>query len=265
MNDRPVVPALLSVKGASKVFDGFRAVDNVSFDVFEGSITALIGPNGAGKSTLFNLITGKLAPSAGSILYQGRDITKESPEKRVRAGFGRTFQRTSIFPNMSLADNLRTALIAGRGVWALLGSAQSRFQIETVALLTRFGLQDKAGREAGTLSHGDQKNLELAMTLAQQPKVLLLDEPLAGMSPVETRQAVDTIVKEVRERGITLFFTEHDIDVVFSIADHIIVLDKGGVVASGTPQAIMQDAKVKAVYLGVDDVVQAAAEESLDA
>jgi branched-chain amino acid transport system ATP-binding protein len=245
-------PPLIRVESASMVFSGFRAVDDVSLDIAAGSITALIGPNGAGKSTLFNLITGKLAPTAGKVYYQGRDITRQSAESRVRAGFGRTFQRTSVFPNFSLRDNLRIAFVAQKGLWSMFGSAQRRFNAEVDELLERFGLADRAQREAGTLSHGDQKHLELAMALAQKPAVLLLDEPLAGMSPVETQQAVVTIVKEVRGRGITLFFTEHDIDVVFSIADEIIVLDKGKVVAGGPPALIMEDPDVKAVYLGAD-------------
>ena len=245
---------LISVRNASKVFSGFRAVDDVTFDVAAGSITAVIGPNGAGKSTLFNLITGKLAPTTGAILYKGADITRIGPEDRVRAGFGRTFQRTSIFQGLSVADNLRASFIAGHGAtWSLFSSAARQFNPQINALLARFTLADKVQVEAGTLAHGDQKQLELAMALAQSPDVLLLDEPLAGMSPNETRQSVLTIVKEVRERGITLLFTEHDIDVVFSIADSIVVLDKGQVVAIGDPLTIRADARVKAVYLGAAD------------
>lgn len=242
---------LISVQHASKVFSGFRAVHDVSFDVAAGSITAVIGPNGAGKSTLFNLIAGKLAPTTGAISYKGDDITRLSAEDRVRNGFGRTFQRTSVFQGLSVADNLRTAFISSKGAtWSFFASAVKQFNPEINELLARFSLTEKAGVDAGTLSHGDQKQLELAMALAQSPDVLLLDEPLAGMSPSETRHSVRTIVKEVRNRGITLLFTEHDIDVVFAIADTIVVLDKGQVVAIGDPEAIRVNARVKSVYLG---------------
>ena len=244
---------LIEIAGVSKTFAGFKALSDVSFSIPEGKITAVIGPNGAGKSTLFNLITGKLAPSSGSIRVRGDEITAQSPELRVRAGFGRTFQRTSVFNEMTVRENLRTAFLCqGRHVWSFWRPAVAAFSAEVEALASRFELGAAIDRQTKTLSHGDQKQVELAMAIAQSPAILLLDEPLAGMSPIETRTAVARIVEEVRDRGITLLFTEHDIDVVFEIADVIVVLDKGRLIASGPAAEIRDDPKVQAVYLGHD-------------
>jgi ABC-type branched-subunit amino acid transport system ATPase component len=249
---------LIEIEGLSKTFSGFKALSDVGFAIPEGKITAVIGPNGAGKSTLFNLITGKLVPTSGAIRLRGRDITTLPPEARVRSGFGRTFQRTSVFGEMSVRENLRTALLCqGSHVWSFWRAATAFFESDVQALASRFELSDALDLQAKTMSHGDQKQLELAMAVAQTPKVLLLDEPLAGMSPVETRTAVAAIVDEVRQRGITLLFTEHDIDVVFEIADVIVVLDKGRLIASGPAAQIRSDARVQAVYLGQSDALEA--------
>lgn len=246
--------ALIEIAGLSKTFAGFKALTDVTFTIPEGKITAVIGPNGAGKSTLFNLITGKLVPTGGTIKIRGNEISAQTPEARVRAGFGRTFQRTSVFGELSVRENLRASLLCrGRNVWSFWRPATSVFGAEVEALASRFALSDALDKETRTLSHGDQKQVELAMAVAQSPGVLLLDEPLAGMSPVETRTAVSRIVEEVRERGITLLFTEHDIDVVFEIADIIVVLDKGLLIASGPAAQIRDDPQVQAVYLGHDD------------
>jgi branched-chain amino acid transport system ATP-binding protein len=242
---------MLEVRGLSKSFSGFRAVTDVHLAVAEGEIAAVIGPNGAGKSTLFNLITGHLRPTAGQVFVDGRDVTGVAPYRICSMGLGRSFQRTNIFPKLSVRDNVQAALLAHRGqgpnFWSSAGSL-CRDEAET--LLASIGLASQADAIAGTLSYGNQKQLELGIALASDPKILLLDEPTAGMSASETHETMALIGRIARERKLTLLFTEHDMAVVFSIAQQVAVMHQGRIIADGSPAAVRADAEVRRVYLG---------------
>jgi len=242
---------LLEVRDLRKSFDGFLALSGVSFSVLPGSISAIIGPNGAGKTTLFNLITGHLRPDSGSVSFKGREITGIAPHDLCRLGMGRSFQRTNIFPRLTVFQNIQAAFLCHRGRgWNLLARVDRLYRDETEALLVSVGLLDKAGEVAGFLSHGNQKQLELGITLALEPEILLLDEPTAGMSAQETRESIRLIERIARERGLTLLFTEHDMEVVFAIAHRITVLHQGEVIADGTPEEVRAHPEVRRVYLG---------------
>jgi branched-chain amino acid transport system ATP-binding protein len=242
---------VLEVRGLRKSFDGFQAVGGVSFTVPPGSISAIIGPNGAGKTTLFNLITGHLQPDAGQVVFKGRDVTGIAPHDLCRMGMGRSFQRTNIFPRLTVYENIQAAFLSHRGRgWNLLAPVERLYREETEALLEAVGLLDKAGEVAGFLSHGNQKQLELGLALALEPEILLLDEPTAGMSAQETRESIQLIERIARGRRLTLLFTEHDMAVVFSIAQRITVLHQGKVIADGAPDEVRRDPDVRRVYLG---------------
>jgi branched-chain amino acid transport system ATP-binding protein len=242
---------LLDVRDLKKSFDGFQALSGVSFSVPRGSISAIIGPNGAGKTTLFNLITGHVRPDAGSVTFKGRPVTGIAPHDLCRLGMGRSFQRTNIFPRLTVFQNIQAAFLSHRGRgWNLLASVDRLYRDETEALLVSVGLLDKAGEVAGFLSHGNQKQLELGITLALEPEILLLDEPTAGMSAQETRESIQLIERIARERALTLLFTEHDMEVVFAIAHRITVLHQGEVIAEGTPEEVRRHPQVRRVYLG---------------
>lgn len=243
--------ACLEVRDLSKSFGGFKAISDVDFTLRRGTITAIIGPNGAGKSTLFNLVTGHYRPTTGRVVLNGRDITGIAPHRLGALGLGRSFQRTNIFPRLTVFENVQAALMAHWGSGRhLFTAAQPLFRQEAADLLGAVGLADRGHRPAGTLAYGDQKQLELGITLALQPSLLLLDEPTAGMSTRETEHCIDLIRRIVRARGITLLFTEHDLDVVFSISDRILVLQQGRLIADGTPDQVRNDEQVKRVYLG---------------
>jgi branched-chain amino acid transport system ATP-binding protein len=242
---------VLEVRELTKSFDGFVAVSAVSFDVPRGSICAIIGPNGAGKTTLFNLITGHVAADHGRVSLHGRDVTGVPPHELCRIGVGRSFQRTNIFARLTVYENIQAAFLSHRGRgWNLFTPVRDLYRAETDALLASLGLADRAGEVAGFLSHGAQKQLELGLALALEPDVLLLDEPTAGMSATETRETIALVGRLARERGLTLLFTEHDMEVVFSIAQKITVLHQGRVIADGTPAAVRADPEVRRVYLG---------------
>ncbi len=242
---------MLDVRDLRKSFDGFRALSGVSFSVPRGSISAIIGPNGAGKTTLFNLITGHLRPDSGSVSLKNREITGIAPHDLCRLGMGRSFQRTNIFPRLTVFQNIQAAFLSHRGRgWNLLAPVDRFYRDETESLLASVGLMDKAGEVAGFLSHGNQKQLELGITLALEPEILLLDEPTAGMSAQETRESIRLIERIGRERGLTLLFTEHDMEVVFAIAHRITVLHQGEVIADGTPDEVRRHPEVRRVYLG---------------
>jgi branched-chain amino acid transport system ATP-binding protein len=214
-------------------------------------MACIIGPNGAGKSTLFNLITGHLQPTEGRIFFHDRDITGLPPYKICQLGMGRSFQRTNIFPRLSVFDNVQVAvLVHHKKTLNCFTPSKKLVQGETYALLEQVGLVDESQSIGGMLSYGFQKQLELGIALASEPKLLLLDEPTAGMSPQETANAITFIEKIVRERGLTLLFTEHDMDVVFSIAEKITVLHQGQVLAEGTPAEVRSNPEVQRVYLG---------------
>ena len=242
---------MLEVRDVRKAFDGFEAVGGVSLRVTQGRIAAIIGPNGAGKTTLFNLITGHLRPDAGAVLLEGRDITGLPPHDVCRLGMGRSFQRTNIFPRLTVFQNVQAAFISHRGRGLDLWSRVDRlYRDETEALLASLGLLDRAGEMSGFLSHGAQKQLELGIALASEPWLLLLDEPTAGMSAAETRETIQLISRIAGERGLTLLFTEHDMEVVFSIAQQLTVLHQGRVIAEGAPAEVRGDPEVRRVYLG---------------
>ncbi len=242
---------MLEVKGLSKSFGGFRAVSDVNLAVAEGEIAAVIGPNGAGKSTLFNLITGHLQPTAGRVLVGGRDITGVAPFKICSMGMGRSFQRTNIFPKLTVLENVQAALLVHRGQGPNFWSRSERlYRADSEALLDSIGLAHQAQTTAGTLSYGNQKQLELGIALASDPKILLLDEPTAGMSASETHESIALIERIAHERGLTLLFTEHDMAVVFQIAQKIAVLHQGRIIAHGDPATVRADAEVRRVYLG---------------
>ena len=242
---------MLELSGLRKSFSGFVAVSDVSLRIETRHIAAVIGPNGAGKSTLFNLITGHLRPDSGRVLLEERDITGVQPHEACRMGLGRSFQRTNIFPKLTVFQNLQAAFLVhkGRGAnfWA---RSESLYRDEAEALLASIGLRDQANTLGGTLSYGNQKQLELGLALASEPRLLLLDEPTAGMSAGETHDTIRLLERIAGERGLTLLFTEHDMDVVFSIAQKIAVLHQGRLIADGSPQEVRNDPEVRRVYLG---------------
>ncbi len=242
---------MLDVHDLRKAFDGFQAVAGVSLSVARGRVHAIIGPNGAGKTTLFNLITGHLRPDAGRVVFQGRDITGLPPHEVCRLGMGRSFQRTNIFPRLTVFQNVQAAFISHRGRGLDLWRRVDRlYRDEAEAVLASVGLLDQADEVSAFLSHGNQKQLELAIALASEPELLLLDEPTAGMSAAETRETIALVSRITRERGLTLLFTEHDMAVVFSIAEVITVLHQGRVIAEGAPGEVRADPEVRRVYLG---------------
>ena len=242
---------MLEIADLSKSFAGFRAVSEVSLTVDTRQIAAVIGPNGAGKSTLFNLITGHLQPDNGTVRLDGRDITGAPPYRLCSMGIGRSFQRTNIFPNLTVFENLQAAFLVhrgrGRNFWSL---AESFYRDDTAALLASIGLAGQEKTIAGTLSYGNQKQLELGLALASDPQILLLDEPTAGMSAGETQDTIRLLQRIAEERGLTLLFTEHDMEVVFGIAQKIAVLHQGRLIAQGEPDEVRNDPEVRRVYLG---------------
>jgi branched-chain amino acid transport system ATP-binding protein len=243
--------ALLETRGLVKAFGGLRAVDGVDLVVEQGRIHAVIGPNGAGKTTLFNVITGHLRPTAGRVLFRGQDITGWPPHRVARAGLARTFQITNIFPRLTVLESVQVALAAAGGREKdLLSRSDRAFRAEALALLEDVGLLELADEPARTLSHGDQRALEVALALATGPKLLILDEPTAGMSPWETERTVDLIYQVARRRGLTVILCEHDMQVVFKISDWITVMHQGRVIAEGLPDQIRRNETVIQVYLG---------------
>ncbi len=242
---------MLSIKGLWKSFAGFVATRDVHLELNAGETHAIIGPNGAGKTTFFNLITGHLRPDRGTVTFEGKSLVGLAPEKIVRMGIARSFQRINIYPRLTVFENVQVALIAHAGQqWNLFRLGRSMYREETADLLRLVGLTDEAPEIGGELSYGKQKQLELAIALASQPRLLLLDEPTAGMSPQETAEAIAQVRDIVRARGLTLLFTEHDMSVVFGIAERISVLHHGEIIASGTPDEVRNDPEVKRVYLG---------------
>jgi branched-chain amino acid transport system ATP-binding protein len=244
---------LLELEQVSRFFGALRAVNGVSLTVDRHERRALIGPNGAGKTTLFNLITGHLAPSAGRILFGGRPITGLAPHRVARQGISRSFQRNNLFSKLSVLENLRLAAAAdGRGSWNLFGSvgrlAAPLARAREVAAAV--GLAERLDEEVSRLSYGEQRQLEIGVALATRPQLVLLDEPTAGMSPEETQRM--TRLLAALPRDITLLIIEHDMDVVFSLADRITVLHYGEVLVDGAPDAVRADPRVYEVYLGTD-------------
>jgi len=242
---------LLLAEDLQRAFGGVQAVAGVSFAVAAAEIVALIGPNGAGKSTCFNMLNGQLAPDAGRVRLDGRDITGLPPRRAWRLGVGRTFQITATFASMTVRENVQTALFAHhRDIWRRWRRGAALHRTAAEALLDQVGLADQAGRAAGVLAYGDLKRLELAMALASAPRLLLMDEPTAGMAAAERRALMALVRRLASARGLAVLFTEHDMDIVFGTADRILVLDRGRLIAQGDAAAIRADARVRAVYLG---------------
>jgi len=245
---------ILEAQGLEKAFGGVKAVDGVSFAVEAGRLLALIGPNGAGKTTCFNLLNGQLQPDAGRVVLGDRDITGLAPRTVWALGVGRTFQITATFSSMTVRENVQMALLSHHGkAWNIFGRARDAFTDKADALLGQVGIAAQAERACGVLAYGDLKRVELAVALANAPKLLLMDEPTAGMSPRERIALMELTARIAREQSIAVLFTEHDMDVVFAHADRVIVLAEGAMIAEGSPAAVRADARVREVYLGPDD------------
>jgi branched-chain amino acid transport system ATP-binding protein len=244
--------ALVRTERLTKSFGALTAVNDVTIEIEAGSLHSIIGPNGAGKTTFFNLLTGQHTPSSGRILFDGRDIAGTPPHGIAHLGIARSFQRTSIFPTLSILDNVWLAAFARRESWrGLAWRRADRYPAESqraLVTLAEVGLGEKAGQPARELSHGEQRQLELAIALAATPRLLLLDEPAAGLSPDETQKMV-TLVRALKGR-YTIVLIEHKIDVVMTMSDRISVMHFGSVIAEGTPAEIQRNADVRRAYLG---------------
>jgi branched-chain amino acid transport system ATP-binding protein len=253
--------SVLTIEALAKAFGGVRAVDDVSFEVRPAEFLALIGPNGAGKSTCFNMINGQLRPDAGRILIGGRDIVGLPPRAIWRLGVGRTFQIAATFGSMTVVENVQMALISHhRETLSLWRPAASRHRDKALELLGHVGMAEAADRACRELAYGDVKRVELAIALANEPKLLLMDEPTAGMGARERNELIALTKRLVTERGISVLFTEHSMDVVFAFADRIIVLARGRLIAEGDARAIRDDAKVQEVYFGTGKTFERARE-----
>ena len=244
---------LLAVEHLEKSFAGVDAVADVSFVLAPGEVLAMIGPNGAGKSTCFNMLNGQLHPDRGKVFLAGTDITGLPPRVVWRLGVGLSFQVAATFASMTARENVQMALLShARDVWRFFRAATALHREQAEQLLARLGMADQAVRPAAKLAYGDLKRLELAMALASEPTLLLMDEPTAGMAPAERTQLMALVRQLATEKNLAVLFTEHDMDVVFATADRILVLDRGKLIAEGPPAAIRADKKVRAVYLGDD-------------
>jgi branched-chain amino acid transport system ATP-binding protein len=243
--------SFLVVEGLQKSFGGVRAVAGVSFELARGEILALIGPNGAGKSTCFNMLYGLITPDAGTVRLDGRDITAMRPRDIWRLGVGRTFQITATFASMTVVENVQMALISHAGMsFSVRARARTMARGRALELLDLAGMADQADRAASVLAYGDLKRLELAIALAHEPGLLLMDEPTAGMAPAERGALMELVGAIVRERHMATLFTEHDMDIVFGHADRVLVLNRGELIAEGSPDRIRADPRVIEVYLG---------------
>jgi branched-chain amino acid transport system ATP-binding protein len=246
-----VAPPLLSVEGLSKSYGGIHAVCSVSFELQAGEILALIGPNGAGKSTCFDMVNGQNRPDSGCIRLLEEDTTGRKPREIWRLGVGRTFQVTATFPTMTVRENVQVALVSHeRQLFNLIGSTPKFARGEAGRLLELVGMSGYADRPCGELAYGDLKRLELAVALANRPRLLLMDEPTAGMAPRERIDLMRLTARIAREQLIGVLFTEHDMDVVFEHADRILVLNRGTLIAEGSPEQVRGNPQVQAVYLG---------------
>jgi branched-chain amino acid transport system ATP-binding protein len=242
--------SILVAEKLGKSYSGFQAVRNVSFALEAGEMLALIGPNGAGKSTCFAMIDGQLAPTSGRITMFGKSTAGMTPGDIWRLGVGRTFQVAATFASMTVAENVQMALISHHPRRLALRWAARYHLSEAERLLDLVGMADQAQRSCGELAYGDLKRLELAIALANDPKLLLMDEPAAGMAPRERHALMGLTTRIARERTIGVLFTEHDMDVVFGHADRVLVLNRGTLIAEGAPAAVRANAEVRAIYLG---------------
>ena len=242
---------VLQTSALSKRFGGVRAVNGVDLAVPPGDLRAIIGPNGAGKTTLFNLITGDIAHDTGQIYFSGEEVSGLPPNHLCRRGMGRTFQVTSIFRRLTALENVQTAfLIHHQRQFNIFVPARRLYRDEALGMLERVGLREQAAKPSGILAHGDQRRLELAIALASAPRLLLLDEPTAGMAPRERHEIMALVARIAGDTGLTVVFTEHDMDVVFAVAQRITVLHQGTVLAEGAPADVRANGDVQRVYLG---------------
>lgn len=242
---------MLKVQGLKKKFDRFAAVSNANLEIAKGQIIAVIGPNGAGKSTLFKLITGHLKPSGGRILFKGDQISGLPPYKICRKGISLSFQIVNVFNRLTVFDNVQAAVLSRqRKTFKLFASTHHFAMDETSQLLDSVGLSSVADRISGTLSHGEQKVLEIAIALGTSPELLILDEPTAGMSPEETAATITLIKRLNAEMGLTILFCEHDMELVFSIAHEIMVMQQGVTIVQGKPDEVRANKQVQDAYLG---------------
>tara|TARA_Y100000815_G_scaffold243532_1_gene241133 strand:+ start:859 stop:1608 length:750 start_codon:yes stop_codon:yes gene_type:complete len=245
--------ALIECHEVTRRFGGLIAVDNVDMTVEAGETRAIIGPNGAGKTTLFNLLTGVLTASEGQVIFEGRNITSLPVHDIIQRGISRTFQLTHLFPELSVLENVRIAAQARNNRrWYFLGGSQIINDSKATALeaIKKLGLGDRATIQAGMLSHGDQRLLEIAMALSQNPKLLLLDEPTQGLSIEETERAINILKDLLNSTDLTVILVEHDMEVVFRLAEKITVLHRGRVIADGSPETVKADNTVQEAYLG---------------
>lgn len=243
--------AVLEVKNLSKSFDALKAVNDVSFEVRQGELLAMIGPNGAGKSTCFNMLMGQLRPTSGEVYFQNENLVGQATRDIWRKGVGRTFQITGTYSSMTVVENVQMALISHhRRVFSMLPFAHKLYRDEAIALLELVGLEDQAERHCAILAYGDLKRLELAIALCHKPTLLLMDEPTAGMAPTEREKLMQLTADIVRDKNISVLFTEHDMDVVFTHSHRIMVLNRGELIANGTVDEIRNNKKVQEVYLG---------------
>jgi branched-chain amino acid transport system ATP-binding protein len=249
---------LLVVDSLQKRFGGVTAAKNVSFELKAGELLAIIGPNGAGKSTTFNMVGGQLAPDSGRVVLDGEDVTGQPPRVVWRKGVGRTFQIAQTFVSMSVAENVQMALISHHGeTRSLTRDAHGLHRAAAIEILARVGMAEMADRPVSELAYGDVKRVELAIALASKPKLLLMDEPTAGMAPKERAQLMELTATIARDHRIGVLFTEHDMDAVFAHSDRILVLVRGEIIAAGSPDEVRSNQRVKQVYLG-ETGVQAA-------
>lgn len=243
----------LAVRGLSKSFGGVQAIDDLSFDLPGGQLLALIGPNGAGKTTCFNLLNGHLNPDRGSIRFNNIELNGLRPHQIWRLGISRTFQITATFATMTVIENVQMALLSHHTkLLSLFASAKRAYRDRALALLQRVGIADQAERPCGVMAYGDLKRVELALALANKPKLLLMDEPTAGMANKERGDLMALTAQIVSDDNIAVLFTEHDMDVVFGHAERVLVLAEGRLIADGSPPEVRNNAQVKAIYLGAD-------------
>jgi branched-chain amino acid transport system ATP-binding protein len=242
---------MLQVENLHKSFEDFKAVDGAVLTVEPGDLVAVIGPNGAGKTTLFNLITGHLKPNQGRILFKGQDITRLPAHEICRKGIARSFQIANIFPRLSVFRNIQVSVLSQKKLSrTLFRPSQTLVVDETSRILESVGLSDKKLDAAGSLSHGDKRILEIAIALGNEPELLILDEPTAGMSPDETTSTMTLVSRLAQEQGLTILFCEHDMDVVFNVATSIMVMQNGRTIIQGKPEEVRQDPTVQEAYLG---------------
>jgi branched-chain amino acid transport system ATP-binding protein len=242
---------ILQVEDLEKSFSGFKAIGGVSFTITKGEICSIIGPNGAGKSTLFDLITGHQSADKGRVFFDGTDISRMRAYKICRLGLGRSFQRINIFPKLTVFENIQTVILVQKGKsLSFFDLVRNQFREETEEILEKVDLQEYRNDLGGSMSYGYQKQLELGIALASDPKMLLLDEPTAGMSARETNATIELIVKIVKGEGLTLLFTEHDMSMVFSISERILILHQGKLIAAGLPEEVRENREVRNIYFG---------------